>query len=48
MELKVHRYQLKTGFEMYGKNTVAAMFKEYQQLYDQTVFGAINPDTLSI
>ena len=38
----------KKGFEVYGEIAVAAMFKEYRQLYNQTVFGAIDPDTLSL
>jgi hypothetical protein len=35
------------GIKLFGKRAVAAIFKEYNQLNDMTVFGKVNPDTLS-
>jgi len=33
------------GIKQFGERAVAAMFKEYNQLNDLTVFGRVNPDT---
>jgi len=35
------------GIKQFGERTIAAMFKEYNQLNDLTVFGRVTPDTLS-
>jgi len=33
--------------KQFGERAIAAMFKEYNQLNDLTVFGRVNPDTLT-
>ena len=38
----------KKGIEAYGERAVTAIFKEYLQLHDKSVFGSINPDALTI
>ena len=35
------------GIEQFGKLAVAAMLKEYKQLNDLLVFGAVSPESLS-
>jgi KUP system potassium uptake protein len=35
------------GIKLFGERAVAAMFKEYNQLHDMSVFGKVDPDTLT-
>ena len=37
----------KKGIKLFGQRAVAAMFKEYNQLNDMSVFGKVDPDTLT-
>ena len=37
----------RNGIEHYGKLAIAAMLKEYKQLDDLLMFGAVSPDSMS-